>query len=115
MLRSSGTVPDLIAVFAALGETAIITQWFPACFELLIESLITAATAALYVSFVRRSRVAGVRGILRWQEVADANCFTLSDAADCPVGAPYLELDTNTGLGDATDPTAGGCLTGAAE
>ena len=113
--RSSGTTEELLTIFHALLPTDVVVAktWPPAYVTLTIPSVVTAAEAALYQRFLRQARAAAVAGTMLWQETADPGCFILSDAADCPAGAPYLEIDTNTGLGDATDPTAGGDLTGA--
>lgn len=108
--RSSGTAENLIDIFHALLPTALITvqTWPPAYVTLTISTVVTAAEALLYRRFLREGRAAGVAGTLLWQEGDDAHCFIFSDAA------AYPETDTNTGLGDATDPDAGGHLTGAA-
>lgn len=62
MLRSSGTVPDLLAVFDALipgGAKRLIQAW-PASFELFLDDAIDGDNAALFASFVERAKVAGV-------------------------------------------------------
>lgn len=113
--HSSGTTENLLAIFhaliptLALGEVITVTTWPPAYVTLTVPVVITAAEALIYRRFLREGRAAGVQGLLLWQESADANTLILSDAA------VYPEFDTNTGLGDATDPDAGGYLTGAAE
>ena len=111
MLKSSGTVEELIAIFAAARPDATITvaNSYPAGFTLtLTDDVIETALSNILVKFVHNGRAAGVYGILEWQETADAGCLILSDAAS------YPETSTTTGLGDVSDPLTGGALTGAA-
>ena len=116
VLKSSGTVEELIAVFFCVEPDALITvtTWPPAYVTVELSDVIEHWKSDLYRSFLRQARAGGVAGTLLWQEIEDAHSLILSDAADCPVGAPYLEIDTDTGLGDATDPDVGGALSGAA-
>lgn len=109
LMRSSGTIEELIAIFHALDAagSVVITPYYPACFTLTISHVLNAAEAAVHVRFIRQGRAAGVGGCLLWQESTDAHCLILSDAA------AYPEVDTNTGLGDLADPDAGGFFTGA--
>lgn len=75
--RSSGTVEELLAVFHAVLPTSTntLTLWPPACFTLELGDVVTAVQAALYVTFLRAARLAGVRGILLWKESPTASCF----------------------------------------
>ena len=102
-------VEELIAVFVCMEPDALITvaTWPPAYVTVEISTVITAAKAVLYRSFLRQARAGGVAGTLLWQETADAGCLILSDEGD------YPEMSTTQGLGDATDQTTGGVLSGA--
>lgn len=109
VLHSSGTAEELIGVFHCVepDATITITDYPPACFTLTLSDPITVPESAVYLKFIRRARAAGVRGILCWQHVEDSNSLILSDAA------AYPETSATTGLGDATDETLGGYLSGA--
>jgi len=77
VLKSSGTVEELIAVFVCVEPDALITVTTrpPAYFSLHLSEPITATEAALYRSFLRRARAGGVYGSLRWQQSATAGLF----------------------------------------
>lgn len=111
LLMSSGTVEELIAIFAAArpDATVTVTTLPPATFTLtLTDDVIETALANTLVKFVHDGRAAGVYGILEWQETADTGCLILSDAA------AYPETSATTGLGDETNSATGGALAGAA-
>jgi hypothetical protein len=117
LLKSSGTAENLIDIFATCEPDATITvqTWPPAYVTVTLSDVITATDAGVYVRFIRDGRAAGVAGTLLWQETADAGCLILYAYGDAdPNGDGVLDTDTSTGLGDATDPTTGGALTGAA-
>lgn len=109
VLRSSGAAEELIAVYYCVepSSTITITDYPPACFTLTLSDPITVPEYAVYIKFIRQARAAGVRGILCYQHVEDSNSLILSDAA------AYPETSATTGLGDATDETLGGYLSGA--
>lgn len=105
--HSSGTAEDLIAVFYTVEPAATITVQTAGIAYVTVEISSALATweAALYVQFLEKARAAGVSATLLW--TADTNNLVLSDEAD------YPETSTTLGLGDATDPTTGGHLSGA--
>lgn len=98
--KSSGTVSDLYAVFAALysltgtGNMLYVPGWpvgfgtpGQASFELRILVPITDLQAMVGVGFLSDSKDAGVRGILEWKEQTDALTFTFAVAAMLSVAA----------------------------
>ncbi|HEY6009211.1 MAG TPA: hypothetical protein VIU40_12875, partial [Geobacteraceae bacterium] len=89
--------------------TVTVENKYPADFYLTIaDDVIESALSNILVKFVHDGRAAGVGGCLLWQETADSGCLILSDSA------AYPETSSTTGLGDSTNATAGGALTGAA-
>jgi len=80
MLRSSGTVPDILAVFETLTPTLglYLKQSFPACLTLTLDGEITASEAVLFASFLARSRVAGVGGRLVYRTGVAGRLLTLT-------------------------------------
>ena len=105
--KSSGGPDQIIAVFQAMfpaspGAPLFIWGGGPASFTLRLEGLVLdppAAAAAVF--FLRFAELAGVRGVLEWRTAADDATFIFD-------GTP------KQGFGDATDPTVGGRLSGAA-
>lgn len=106
--RSSGTAEELIAIFSTVepDATITVTDWPPACFELLLSDAISAADALMYRRFLTMARAGGVRGILRWYEVATTQRLTLSTHTS-------FTTSTSRGLSSTAAPTVGGHLGGA--
>lgn len=81
---SSGTTEDLISVFRAVlaGTDAIVKVEgsYPAGFVLrIMGTTIDATTAALYATFLKASRAAGVYGLLETADALDADTFQCAD------------------------------------
>lgn len=78
--RSSGTSPELIALFLLLVPTATLKlrdEW-PAALTLEVNGVaVTSATAAILVYFLRLAKVGGVRAILEWGEAPPAELFQM--------------------------------------
>jgi hypothetical protein len=112
LLRCSGTGEELIAVFHAARPDATVTVSTepPAYVYVTLDGDVieTAALANVLVKMMYRGHAAGVAGTLCWQETADSGCLILSDAT------AYPETSATQGLGDATDSSTGGALSGAA-
>lgn len=102
---SSGTIPDLIAIFRTLVPapgTLELFEHFPAGLHLRIRGIaFTPAFARMLVKFLRLGKAAGVHAVLEWQEASDAATFTFNGTAA-------------QGFGDVNDPAVGGRLAGAA-
>ncbi len=76
--RSSGTIEEILAVFRALLPDAftVLRPMYPAALVLEILDVVDAAYAALYSTFLRDSKAAGVGGHLLWSPVVDDDAFT---------------------------------------
>jgi hypothetical protein len=109
LLRSSGTVPDIIDVFETLRPALEfhLVQWFPAGFILTVETPTTLAESALLASFLRRARIAGVRGQMVFFLDDVDTVFTFSDD-----GSSHTDADR--GFADDAQ-TTGGHLAGVTE
>ncbi len=80
MLRSSGTVPDILAVFDALipGGTKRLIQHWPASETLFLDDAIDGDNAALFASFLERAKVAGVAARLVYYTGEAGRLLTLT-------------------------------------
>lgn len=109
MLRSSGTVEDILAVMRCVlpTQTLALIQWYPAAFTLDVHEQIDAEDVDILARILRRSRAAGVRGQM---------IYTLSDPDETFLFADAdVEQNSDTqGFAD-TAMTIGGYMAGAAE
>jgi hypothetical protein len=77
--RSSGTIPEILAVFRALLPTADLelTPGYPAGFSLTVGGVaIPSSLVALYAAFLKTARAAGVYAVLEWFQGTEAGTFT---------------------------------------
>lgn len=106
--QSSGTVPDILDVFATLLEgydDLLLQQYFPATILLTIEDVpIAEATAVLYASFLEAAKLGGVRAFLVTSEVAAEDTFTFPASTLLTVGndgEPTLYVLSTEGFASA--------------
>ena len=99
MLRSSGTVPDILAVFATLVPDVDfrLIQAFPASETLFLDDPIDGDNAPLFASFLARARVAGVTGRLVYHTAPTGRLLILTSTTQV-----RETLDGNHGAGAAT-------------
>jgi hypothetical protein len=100
--KSSGTTPELYAIFglllglAATGSMVVITDRLSAAFVLTINPPITDPQAQVALGFLRDAKDAGKRALLAWQEQPDAQTFTTALAASLSasvaIGASSLPI-----------------------
>lgn len=109
--RSSGTIPELLAIVKLLvpsNAVTVVTQG-KASEVFRIDGVAFPDADAFDVALMLgRGRVGGVRGVLEWSASAPEATFDLDDATGA-TASPGL------GLGDASDPSVGGALSSAAE
>ena len=88
LIKSSGTVEELVAIFHALFPLATITVTTrpPAYVSVHVSGVITATEGAIGRRMCRQGRAAGVHGSFRWQEDATAALFTLDTGPGLDVG-----------------------------
>jgi hypothetical protein len=103
--RSSGTIPEILAILAALlagqPNDVGLVEYFPAAFVVdMGKFAVSAANASIFWRILQLAKAAGVRAILEWAQTGIATAFTFEDG-------------DGLGLGDATDPTIGGAFAGA--
>lgn len=76
--RSTGTSEDIYAAMRVLldSPSMVITTFSVKTFLLRMVDIITAAQAALAITFLTDAKEAGARGLLEWQEYSNSNTFT---------------------------------------
>jgi hypothetical protein len=124
--KSSGSPPELYAIFAVLlglaatGAMVVLTDRLSAAaFALTINTPITAAQAQVAVGFLRDAKDAGKRALLVWQEQPNAQTFTTALAASLSasvaIGASSLPITAEAApkLPSSGQVTIDGGLTGA--
>jgi len=106
VMRSRGTLPDVLSVFQTLvpSSDVVIIEYQPATFTLEIVDMVSPANAELYSGFLAGARSAGVRAILLWTPISDEALFTFTSLDDDP---------GDTGWSSSSDPSLGGILVGA--
>ena len=95
--RSSGTVPELLAIFALITTLqAELLEYPPAAFELRLEGgeLVLPED---FASILREARAAGVGASLLYQLEADADTFTFDAEGGGGAGFPITSYDSAVG------------------
>lgn len=104
LLRSSGTVPELVTIYKLLVPTSVPTfmPWYPGSFELLLAGAVV-PNGDDYVDVLERAKAGGVRAILRWNAVDPDDTFSFATDSG------------GLGFGISTDDSVGGNFARASE
>lgn len=82
--RSSGTIEDILGLFAQLvgpGVTLTLAEWFPAGLTVTLGGVAVDRTTALYLAgFLKAARDGGVGARLEWSESPPAATFAFAGA-----------------------------------
>lgn len=108
--RSSGTVPEILEILTIVSPASALLTLSEAKAQLVLRVSAFAMDEGLLFDLTHilgKAKLGGVRAYIEWSYADDAHTFALDDAAGGPI-TPGL------GLGDATDLTIGGELSGVA-
>ena len=83
LIKSSGTVPQILALLEALQPTQLkkLVPYYPATFVVDIDGITTAADANELAAMVAAAKAAGVRANITYSTVATADTFTWNGTA----------------------------------
>lgn len=95
--RSSGTIPELLAIFALISPLlATLTEYPPAAFELTLSGG-EASLPEDFAAILQAARAAGVGAGLLFQTEADADTFTFLTEDAAGEGFPITSYDSSVG------------------
>lgn len=111
ILLSSGTIPEILAVFRLLIDEAAsltYTPFYPAAYQVRVDGQALEDFAITELSdALTETCPAGVNGQLRYQVSDDADTFTFSSSSS-------LQSDSAAGFGDTSNVATGGEFSGVA-